>query len=192
MAEIYALYSGRDGKVRYVGQTIGTRDVRFKEHQRSQIGRYITKVYDWIHDEWREGYPVKYALLEKCSYEARHDAETKWISKFPNLLNERKRGYYSHRLRPPVVDEIRDYMGRFIFNSGGFRGIHWWRELDRYSVFIYRGIGTDEWLPGDGAPGWTSDIWFSDRLEALKARDDYRQRRPNMTWLPDMKPLDQA
>lgn len=191
MAEIYALYSGRDGKVRYVGQTIGTRDVRFKEHQRSQIGRYITKVYDWIHDEWREGYPVKCALLEECGYEARHDAETKWISKFPNLLNERKRGYYSHRIKPPVIPEIREYMRRYVFNSGGYRGVHWRRALDRYCVFIYRGIGTDEWLPGDGAFGY-GDIWFSDRLEALKARDQYRRQRPNMNWLPDMKLLDQA
>jgi hypothetical protein len=67
-------------------------------------------------------------------------------------------------------------MGGFIFNSGGFRGIHWWRELDKYSVFIYTGGGT-EWLPGDGAAGWSGDIWFSDRTLALKARDKYRQGR---------------
>ena len=124
MAEIYGLYSARDGIVQYVGQTIGTCDVRFKEHQRSQIGRYITSVYTWIHNEWRHGYPVECARLERCSYEARHDVEREWISKFPNLLNERKRGYYSRNRRPPVIPEIRDYMGRFIFNSGGFRGIH--------------------------------------------------------------------
>jgi hypothetical protein len=185
MAEIYALYSGRDGKVRYVGQTIGTRDVRFNEHQRSQVGRYITPVYNWIHGEWREGYPVECALLQKCAFDARHDVEREWISKFPNLLNERKRGYYSRNLKPPAIPEIRDYMGRFIFNSGGFRGIHWWRELDRYSVFIYTGGGI-EWLLGDGAPGWTGNIWFPDRTLALKARDKYRQGRFR-NWLPDIE-----
>lgn len=191
MAEVYALYSGRDGLVRYVGQTIGTREVRFKEHQRSQIGRYITKVHHWIHDEWKAGYPVNTALLERCHNDLRYNIETKWIRKFPNLLNEQKRGYYPRRVRPPIVSEIRDYMGRFVFNSGGYRGVHWWRDLDRYSVFIYRGVGTSEWLPGDGAPGWTGDIWFSDRLEAVKARDEYRHRRPNLNWLPDMQPLEE-
>jgi hypothetical protein len=187
MAEIYALYSGRDGKVRYVGQTFGTRDVRFKEHQRSQIERDITAVYTWIHDEWKAGYPVQCALLERCSNEGRLrlDLETEWISKFPNLLNERKRGYYWHRRKPPVIPEIRDYMARFVFNSGGFRGNHWWRELDRYSVFIYTG-GDWEWLPGDGAPGWTGDIWFSDRTQALKAREKYRQGR-YCNWHPDIE-----
>jgi hypothetical protein len=131
MAEIYGLYSGRDGKVRYVGQTLGTRDVRFKEHQRSQIGRAITAAYTWIHSEWRAGYPVQCALLERCSNEARHELERQWIGKFPNLLNERKRGYYCQHCKPPVIPEIRKYMGRFVFNSGGYRGIHWWRELDR-------------------------------------------------------------
>jgi len=171
MAEVYGLYSGRDGKIRYVGQTTGTRDVRFKEHQRSQVGRFITAVYTWIHDEWKEGYPVQCALLERCSDNARLDVEREWITKFPDLFNERKRGYRWHRRKPPVVAEIRDYMGRFIFNTGGFRGIHYWRDLDRYSVFVYTGRYW-EWLPGDGAPGWTGDIWFPDRTLALKARDD--------------------
>lgn len=184
MAEIYGLYSGRDGKVRYVGQTSGTRDFRFKEHQRLQLSRYIPRVYDWIHNEWAAGYPVRCALLEMCSYDDRHDVETLWIRRFPNLLNERKTG---HRpgIAPPVIAEIKQYMACFVFNSGGFRGVHWWRELDMYSVMIYTGYGVD-WLPGDGAPGWTGDIWFSDRTQALEARARYRQRGTR-NWLPDIE-----
>jgi hypothetical protein len=139
-------------------------------------------VYTWVHQEWREGFPVESALLEECGDEVRHVHETEWISKFPNLLNKRK---YSFRGgKPPIIREIKDYRARFVFNSGGLRGIHWSHDLDRYSVFVYTGGGT-EWLPGDGAPGWTGDdIWFSDRIEAVKARDDFRRLR-HSSWLPD-------
>ena len=176
MAEIYGLYSGRDGKVRYVGQTLGTHDIRFKEHQRIGSDHVVRPVYQWIHREWRAGFPVRSALLEECSNAARHDVERQWISRFPKLLNERKLGYYWRHCKSPVVPEIREYMSRFIFNSGGYRGIHYWRQLDRYSVFVYTGKDW-EWLSGDGAPGWTGEIWFSDLARALKARDRYRQGR---------------
>jgi hypothetical protein len=33
VAEIYGLFSGRDGRVRYVGMTAGDRHDRFKEHR---------------------------------------------------------------------------------------------------------------------------------------------------------------
>jgi hypothetical protein len=131
------------------------------------------------------GCPVKCALLEECSNETRRDLEREWISKFPNLLNERKKGFdWCHR-KPPIISEIRDYMARFIFNSGGFRGIHYWHGLDKYSVLAYRN-GRAEWLPGDGTPGWTGDIWFSDRTVALEARERYR-RLPYCHWLPDVE-----
>lgn len=48
MMEIYALFSGRDGKVRYVGKTNGTRARRFELHTKTVVGRYISKVYLWI------------------------------------------------------------------------------------------------------------------------------------------------
>lgn len=184
MAEIYGLYSGRDGKVRYVGQTLGARDIRFKEHQRIGSDHVVRPVYQWIHGEWRAGYPVQCALLEKCGNEERHALERQWISKFPNLLNERKRGYYWPHCKPPIILEIKKYMSRFIFNCGGYHGIHYWRDLDRYSVFIYAGGDDWRWLPGDGAPGWTGEVWFSDRTQALKARDKYRQGRHG-SWLRD-------
>ena len=70
MAEIYALYSARDGKVRYVGQTSGARDVRFKKHMRIEEGRYITAVYDWLHTEWSHGYPVECASFNGASMQS--------------------------------------------------------------------------------------------------------------------------
>ena len=89
MAEIYGLYSGRDGKVRYVGQTSGSRHTRFQQHQRCQAGRYFSAVYSWIHEEWEACFPVQCALLEKCSDAECDDLETEWMSRFPNLLNEK-------------------------------------------------------------------------------------------------------
>ncbi len=55
MAEIYALYSGGDGRVRYVGQTVGLCADRFKQHLRAPS----TNLYKWFHKEWSDGYPVE-------------------------------------------------------------------------------------------------------------------------------------
>lgn len=181
MAEIYGLYSGRDGKVRYVGQTSGSRHTRFKQHQRCQAGRYYSAVYTWLQEEWKACYPVNCALLEKCCDEACDDLEIGWMSRFPNLLNERD--YYYCGGKVPVIPEIKEYMRKFVFNSGGYRGIHWWRQLDRYSVFVYLGeIHGWTWLRGDGAPGWQGDIWFSDLNHALESRD-----KIGCNWLPDIE-----
>jgi hypothetical protein len=69
-AEIYALYSTRDGRVRYVGQS-GDSALRFKEHLRLEGG----PVSGWIRHEWRNGYLVQYAVLETCDYDNRHPVE---------------------------------------------------------------------------------------------------------------------
>jgi hypothetical protein len=178
MAEIYGLFSGRDGKVRYVGMTSGDRDTRFKEHQRVSTGHVITPVYQWIQREWRHGYPVECVLLQWCEYADRFGVETAWINKFPDLLNERK-VYWRSDKKPPVIPEIKQYMRRIIFNSGGFRGIHWWRAWDMYSVFM-----DGYWLAqGDSVPGGGGNIYFSHRTDALIARDRWRGRG---NWLPDI------
>lgn len=57
---------GRDGIVRYVGETGGAREDRFKELKRNPPN---TRLRDWFNTEWRHGYPVRCALLEQCSYE---------------------------------------------------------------------------------------------------------------------------
>jgi hypothetical protein len=180
MAEIYGLFSGRDGKVRYVGMTAGDCQVRFKEHQRGvATGRYIPRVFEWIHREWWYGYPVECVQLEWCKYDERHQTETKWINTFPNLLNERK-VYCRPRTKPPVISEIKEYMRGFIFNSGGFRGIHWWRDYDMYAVFV-----GGAWLPGgDSVPGGDGNIYFSCRTDALKLKD--KHTRAWRRWAPDI------
>jgi hypothetical protein len=185
MAEIYGLFSGRDGKVRYVGRTSGSRAARLKTHLRFQHGRYVSSVREWIHEEWRAGFPVESALLEECRNEASDDIETEWIARFPNLLNDRKRNRW-HNPTPPIIQEIKEYQARFIFNVGGFHCVHYWRDLDRYSVFMHDADNW-YWLPGDGAPGWSGEIWFSDIAAALKARDRSRSLRQGRKWPRDIE-----
>jgi hypothetical protein len=202
MAEIYGLFSGRDGDVRYVGMTAGDRNVRFKEHLRIASGRYITRVYTWIHKEWGDGFPVRSARLQWCGSANRKEVEaieTEWINKFPNLLNERKI-YCQPQMKPPVIPEIREYRRRFIFNLDGLRGIHWWRDYDKFAVFI-----GGEWRSlGDELPGGSSSIFFSSPTDAVRARDLYLRgtgrRQPDIrleanlpvfrTQLPDACDID--
>jgi hypothetical protein len=144
MAEIYALYSARDGKVRHVGQTSSTRDARFKKHRQEAEGVWTVPMPPLV--EWKCGYPINHALLQMCS----DQIETEWINKFPNLLNIHKYDYRGGK--PPIISEIKNYMRSYIFNCGGFRGIHYRRDIDRYAVFIYTGFGTTEWLDGTEQP----------------------------------------
>lgn len=171
MAEIYALFSGRDAKVRYVGKTVGDRDTRFKKHLYIPDGGYITRVYTWIHNEWGDGFPVETVRLQWCgglSHKEIDALETEWINKFPNLLNERKVYWRSYKVAPKIP-AIKEYKRRFIFNVDGYRGIHWFRDYDRYAIF-FRG----EWLQfGDELPGGSWSIYFSNRDDAVDARDRY-------------------
>lgn len=179
MAEIYGLFSARDGKVRYVGKTIGLHEKRFEQHKKCQIGRFISRAYDWIHTEWRHGYPVECIPLETCSDDVCLQVETKWINKFPDLLNKRK--YYTRGSQTPIVPEIRRYMRTHRANCGGFRGVFRWGTIDCYSVLKPNG----EWLLGDAAPGRDGNIYFPDRTAAIKARETYRQYAKYTSWLPD-------
>jgi hypothetical protein len=131
----------------------------------------------WIHDEWRAGFPVECALLEECSDYDLDYLEVEWMSKFPNLINERDYCYCG--CKPPVIPEIKDYMRDHIANCDGFRGIVWWRQFDSYSVFLPGG----KWMIGEELPYWGGNIFFSDMARALNARDQVRG--PN--WLPDIE-----
>lgn len=179
------LSTGRSGPLRWADQRVTPHAV--KQHQRCQAGRHYSDVYIWIHEELEACFPVQCALLQKCSDEECEDLETEWMSRFPDLLNENK--YYHRGGKPPVIPEIREYMRRFVFNAGGYRGIHWWRQLDRYSVFVYiADMRWWTWLRGDGAPGSTRDIWFSDINQALNAREKCREyyRLPDIEQEPDL------
>lgn len=185
MAEIYALFSGRDGKVRYVGETIGCRKKRLERHGHVATGRTIPRVYDWIMNEWRDGYLVNSALLQTCADEVRFQVETSWISKFPNLLNERKYRFIGGLI--PTVPEIRKYIRRYAFNVGGYRGVRYDRHWDCYQVFTTIRNGRVEWLLGDEMmPGWGGDTYFPDLAAAINARDLHRSWCKHPYWLSDI------
>jgi hypothetical protein len=187
MAEIYGLYSARDGIVRYVGQTGGACAARFEQHKRGEWWR-LSQVEKWLHSEWIHGFPVECMLLKSCNYDVRTKRETEWIGNFPNLLNVRKRSFWGGK--PPVIPEIKEYMRRYLCNVGDFRGIRYDRHWDCYQVLLYFGSGGVEWLFGDEAdemmPGWGGNMWFPDRTTALNARDKVRQWRRSLRWLPDI------
>ncbi|MBK3660545.1 hypothetical protein JJE66_04675 [Bradyrhizobium diazoefficiens] len=189
MAEIYALFSGRDFIVRYVGETAGTREDRFREHLKYASG----VLRQWFLEEWKQGYPIRCALLQRCNYGERFDTETLWINRFPTLLNERKH-YRWCSLTAPIVPAIVKHRRRYRYNVAGFRGVHYDVQMDRYFVLIYTGRGgrwgSVEWARGDEVPGLTAsqggNIWFSDRTSALIARDKQRWWR-SVQYLPDVQ-----
>lgn len=189
MAEIYALFSGRDGAVRYVGQTLYPRKTRFEQHRRGAWER-STQVQRWLINEWRHGFPVKCIRLEWCENSEREKRETAWIAKFPDLLNDRKHtgwlGLKPRGPRPPKIPEIRKYMREHVFNVDGRRGIHYQISMDRYFVLICTGSNF-EWVIGDESPSTRGNIWFSDLASAENARDRHRRYRPHLTWFPDIR-----
>jgi hypothetical protein len=189
MAEIYGLFSGRDGAVRYVGQTTYPRATRFEQHRRSAWER-STPLQNWLVAEWRDGFPVRSVRLEWCENHTRSDRETEWISRFPNLLNDRKHTGWIKLLprgaRPPKIPEIIKYMREHCFNVDGRRGIHYQISMDRYFVMVCTGSNF-EWLLGDEAVGGGGNIWFSDLAAAEDARDRHYKFRPHLVRLPDFK-----
>jgi hypothetical protein len=188
MADIYGLYSGRNGIVRYVGQTVGDCKYRFEQHKRSPS----TALYEWFHREWRDGYPIEFVLLQSVDDDVRGPAERHWMAKFPGLLNDRISAQTWFRgacAKPPKIPAITAYMRRYLFNVGGFRGICYDRHWDCYRVLMYTGSGAD-WLFGDECdemmPGWGGNMWFPDRTAALIARDKARQWRRYVKWPSDV------
>jgi hypothetical protein len=188
MAEVYALFSGRDGRVRYVGQTTGLCGDRFKQHLQSPS----TKLNEWFRNEWRHGYPIECVRLQSCDYNVRTIVERQWMARFPGLLNDRISSQIWLKAvcgKPPKVPEITAYMRRYYFNVGGFRGVHYDRHWDCYKVLLHTG----EWLFGDQCdemmPGWGGNMWFPDRTAAVIAREKARQWRPYMKWPPDVEQL---
>jgi hypothetical protein len=188
MASIYALYSCRDGVVRYVGMTTGTIDRRFAQHRR---GPYegIGVVRSWMRGEWRDGFPVGIVLLEWCESSRVEERETYWINLFDNLLNERK--YYRplraprHRIPTPKIPDIAEHVRDYIFNCEGRHGVHFRHSVNMYFVLV---PDRDEGLRpliGDELPGGSDAIWFSDLARAINARDRYRGFFPKEQWPHD-------
>src|SRR5579864_8453680 len=187
MAEVYGIYSARDGNVRYVGLTVGTRWRRFQQHKRNMWFDH-PELSDWAHNEWRHGYPVEFALLQMCSNEVAEQVAGERIKKFPNLFNKRKLINSYHGIKPPKVPEIDAYMRGNSFNHEGHVGVHYSIGWDRFSVLFF-GSGGIEWLIGDERPGLTANeggnIWFSDLARALRAREQRRWWDKDKNWPPD-------
>jgi hypothetical protein len=181
MAEIYGLYSCRDGAVRYIGETTYPRTTRFEQHRRS-AWLENTRLQKWMMREWKDGFPVRHVRLEWCENNTRFHRESDWIGKFPDLLNERKHSGWMKLVprgaRPPKIPEIIQYRREHRFNVDGRRGIHYQVSMDRYCVMIFTGSNF-EWLDGD------EYIWFSDLAAAENARDRHFKFRPHRTRLPD-------
>lgn len=69
---LYGLYSTRDGKIRYVGQTAGPLARRYAQHLRGMrhyrgSGMTATPVYDWIKGEWAAGHGVLPRVLKRAA-----------------------------------------------------------------------------------------------------------------------------
>lgn len=177
-AEIYGLYSGQDGRVRYVGQS-GHRHIRFKEHVRfAEDWPDAYPLNRWFHHQWRRGFQVRCAFLALCEYDQRHKVESKWIWRFPrsDLLNRRKLlPFWLPDPKPPVLAEIVNYRRRYIFNVEGFRGIHYDREFRYYRVLVYDGRRCPHWLLADEIPWGSGNVGFSDLAQAVSAKDGEMQ-----------------
>ena len=194
MADIYGLFSGRDGRVRYVGQTTDSYEERFKQHLRKPPNICVR---DWFHREWKDGFPIECVRLDHCDNAVRSRMERLWMMRFSGLLNERISGQIwltgmcSKHLRIP---EIAAYMRRYLFNVGGFRGVRYDRHWDRFQVLIFTGYSA-EWLYGENCdellPGWGGNMWFPDRTAAVVERDKERAWRRRVgrgiDWSPDIE-----
>jgi GIY-YIG catalytic domain len=115
VAEIYALFSCRDGRVRYIGQTQGLAADRFEQHKRSYSGS-SAELRAWISGEWRAGYPVECMVMQWCEDELRFEAEIHWMGYFSGLLNKRMNGQtrfsglvngHRHRKVPKIAAYLR-------------------------------------------------------------------------------------
>ncbi len=172
MAEIYALWSTRDGRVRYVGE-FGDRLAQFKEHEGRWSNQYLVR--RWFHDEWRHGYLIGHALLDTCPYDKRYEVEREWIWRFPraDLLNvHKKRPWWNPTPASCTrVTEIDNYMRRHKSNFEGFHNIHYDSHMGYFRVLVYDGDAA-RWLEGDELPGGSEPIWFSDLARAVSARDN--------------------
>jgi hypothetical protein len=188
MTCIYALFSGRDGAVRYVGQTIRSPEHRFDQHRR---GPYLGSgiVRSWMYGEWREAFPVRIETLEWCEHSRADERETYWINLFDNLINDRK--YYrpwiapQYRMRTPKIPAITSYMRNHIFHVEGRHGIHYRHSVDSFFILVPDRDGV-RCLAGDELPGGSGAVWFSDLARAINARDRYRSIFHKIEWPRDV------
>ena len=134
---IYALYSTRDGAIRYVGQTAtpNTRLSRDRENRR---------VHEWMDKEPWFGHRIERAILETCDYEDRILRELTYMAKFEDLLNGTNKdiiGFYRNRedSENKSVLECRRAIECFRksvdWNYEGFTGIARWNRSSAFPIY---------------------------------------------------------
>ena len=90
MGVVYGLYSTRDGRVRYVGQTEYTAKKRLDRWRTDALERKPSRVSEWIQGEWRGGFEVEAWPLQDDIIPADLEMfENHWIEQFSDLLNAR-------------------------------------------------------------------------------------------------------
>ena len=82
---IYGLVSSKDSKIRYIGQTKNSAQ-RLRQH-RHRAKHPVQAVHKWMKKVYDSGYDVELKVLVE---DAEVDVlETKYINKYPDLLNSR-------------------------------------------------------------------------------------------------------
>ena len=186
MRIIYCLYSTRDGKPRYVGETDQASQARLGKHEGDAKGDPYKKpelvgVHPWMRKEWFSGHDIEIFPIPSSE-----DAnEEWWIMKFPNLLNIRH-GYRSPRIEKPEGRAVRKKCEKEARkrkdNYGRFHGITYYPTEDAYTVtavcwgnpleFCQRWYVEGDSLPGTDRPR----CWFTDINRAIETRDIIRKK----------------
>lgn len=65
-ATVYGLYSTRDGRIRYVGQTTGLPEWRFSGHKAAARKGARGAVNEWMRAEVADGHEVKMRILDEA------------------------------------------------------------------------------------------------------------------------------
>ncbi len=79
LVSIYGLIDPREGRVRYVGQTIQTPSFRRDQHMAAAGSNTSTRAFVWLRTLREEGVRPDVVVLEEVAPEDAKAAETKWI-----------------------------------------------------------------------------------------------------------------
>jgi hypothetical protein len=130
---IYGLYSTRDGKIRYIGETNHPKR-RLGQHIKGLYGEKIDnrQIYNWAGEECFKGFEIDLIVIEECDYRERRLREQFYIAKYNNLLNDRHGesiGIYGSRDDPEnklmqnKLIEINNLISEQSWNLEGFTGV---------------------------------------------------------------------
>jgi hypothetical protein len=192
MAEIYGITSTRDGVIRYVGQTKGESDKRYRDHWVGLTSNH--RVAIWKRQELWSGYDIDWVVIEECDDCDRHKRESFWIKRIPNLLNDRKNyGSSGERVTLGELNHIEfvqnEYRPNYEENWQGFAGIRYFPPETKYPFPVWEtkvyDVFGEPWIPR--IPVASFEAALSYREEARnKANDEHlRLLGVRMPWPSD-------